>query len=83
VVRSTGGVTASGVTADPGGFLSRTVTFPTDLSGCVALASPTIDNGSETPIEPMETSIFGRTVTVLQTNSGSGIEIGFAVAVFC
>jgi hypothetical protein len=74
----------SGQTIETGlGTIRQTVTFPTAIAGCVALATPTIDDGLSIPVEPMETSIDGATVTVRETNSGSGIENPFAVVVFC
>jgi hypothetical protein len=75
VLRSSGGVT---VAADSGS--GYRVTFPRDISTCVALANESIDNGSATPINPLETSIKGSTVDV--TSSG-GYRDHFAVAVFC
>jgi hypothetical protein len=84
VVRSSGGVSVSQQSTDnSSGTVSRTVTFPADVSSCVAVATASIDNGSVTPIGPLETSIDGHTVTVSEPNLGGGILIPFALAVFC
>lgn len=84
VVRSSGGVTVSQQSTDNNsGTVSRTVTFPSDVSKCVAVASPSIDNGSATPIGPLETSINGHTVTVREPILRGGILLPFALAVFC
>jgi hypothetical protein len=84
VVRSSGGVSVSQQSTDINtNTVSRTVTFPASVSGCVAVASPSIDNGSATPIGPLETSVSGQTVTVREPVLGGGVLIPFALAVFC
>jgi hypothetical protein len=65
VVRSSGGVKVSSQSTDNDtNTVSRTVTFPSSIASCVAVATPSIDNGSATPIGPLETSIEGDKVTV-------------------
>jgi hypothetical protein len=84
VVRSSGGVSVSQQSTDNNtATVSRTVTFPVDVSGCVAVATASIDNGSATPIGPLETSINGHTVTVSEPKLGGGILLPFALALFC
>ncbi len=84
VVRSSGGVTISLQSTDNNtSTVSRTVTFPADVSKRVAIATASIDNGSATPIGPLETSIEGHTVTVREPIIGGGILIPFALGVFC
>jgi hypothetical protein len=84
VVRSSGGVTVSQQSTDNNaGTVSRTVTFPSDVSHCVAVANASIDNGSATPIGPLEMSINGHTVTVSEPILGGGILIPFALAALC
>ncbi|MFZ0341077.1 MAG: hypothetical protein WAL31_01920 [Gaiellaceae bacterium] len=84
VVRSSGGVSVSQQSTDNNtNTVARTVTFPADVSSCVAVATASIDNGSATPIGPLETSIAGRTVRVSEPTLGGGILIPFALAVFC
>jgi hypothetical protein len=84
VVRSSGGVSISQQSTDTNaGIVSRTVTFPAAVSSCVAVATASIDNGSATPIGPLETSINGHRVSVSEPILGGGILIPFALAVFC
>jgi hypothetical protein len=84
VVRSSGGVSVSQQSTDNNTkIVSRAVTFPADVSSCVAVATASIDNGSVTPIGPLETSINGDTVTVSEPIMGGGILLPFALAVTC
>jgi hypothetical protein len=77
-------VTASSHTLNKGlGVIQQTVTFPTSVQDCVAIATPSEDNGVESPVEPMEASISGAAVTVIQTNSGSNVMLSFALVAFC
>ncbi len=84
VVRSSGGVTVSSQsTNNTTNTVSRTVTFPADVSACVAVATASVDNGSVTPIGPLETSISGRTISVSEPKLGGGLLLPFALAVLC
>jgi hypothetical protein len=84
IVRSSGAVSISQQSTNNGNAtVSRTVTFDADVSDCVAVATASVDDGSVTPIGPLETSISGHTVTVSEPILGGGILIPFALAVFC
>lgn len=88
VRQQSGGVTAgaSEVFAGFAGYTDVRVTFPRDVSACVALATPSTANGSfsgEFGMHPLRTSISGSTVTVYTETPPSRLMPDFAVEVVC
>lgn len=81
---------SGGITAAPGptqsssipGHLEVALTFPQDLTNCVAVASASENPGTTAPVVPVQTRIDGARVTVT-ADSPSGIFAGFSVVVTC
>jgi hypothetical protein len=84
LIRSSGGVTLSAVedcSFSGRDCVDQVVTFPRDVSECVALATDSIGTGQKgPPFDTFETSVSGSTVTVF---TASNVIVGYALAVFC
>jgi len=90
VDQQSGGITAGGVTTNQpfSGYFEVAVTFPQNVSACVAMAALEADNssftgGGGTDDHALWTSISGSTVTVYRTITTSGVFPPFAITVFC